>query len=77
MHNEAAVNIGILSSLLMPSEALWKRAAYEMQSSLTASIGMSPFASTSVPSPAMIVYAGLYIAVMLGLALRLFSRRDL
>jgi Cu-processing system permease protein len=77
LHNETAVNIGILSSLLMPSEALWKRAAYEMQSSLTASMGMSPFASTSVPSPAMIAYAGLYMAVMLGLALRLFSRRDL
>lgn len=77
LHNETAVNIGILSSLLMPSEALWKRAAYEMQSSLSASIGMSPFASTSVPSPMMIVYAVLYVAVMLGLALRQFTRRDL
>jgi Cu-processing system permease protein len=77
LHNETAVNIGILSSLLMPSEALWKRAAYEMQSALAASIGMTPFTSTSVPSPMMILYTALYVAVMLGLALRLFSRRDL
>jgi Cu-processing system permease protein len=77
LHNETAVNIGILSSLLMPSEALWKRAAYEMQSALAASIGMTPFTSTSVPSPMMIVYTALYVAVMLGLALRQFSRRDL
>jgi ABC-type transport system involved in multi-copper enzyme maturation permease subunit len=77
LHNETAVNIGILSSLLMPSEALWKRAAYEMQSALAASVGMTPFTSTSVPSPMMIVYTALYVAVMLGLALRQFSRRDL
>jgi ABC-type transport system involved in multi-copper enzyme maturation permease subunit len=77
LHNETAVNIGIVSSLFMPSEALWKRAAYEMQSSVSAMIGMSPFASTSVPSPAMIVYAVFYVAVIMALALRRFSRRDL
>jgi Cu-processing system permease protein len=77
LHNETAVNIGIVSSLLMPSEAMWKRAAFEMQSSLTTMIGMSPFTSTSVPSPAMMVYTVLYIAAMLALALLLFSRRDL
>lgn len=77
LRNETAVNIGIVSSLLMPSEAMWKRAAYEMQSSLASTIGMSPFTSTSVPSPLMILYAALYIAIMLALALRQFSRRDL
>lgn len=77
LHNETAVNIGIVSSLLMPSEALWKRAAYEMQSSISAVLGASPFASTSVPSPAMVAYAVFYVAVMLMLALRLFARRDL
>ena len=77
LHNETAVNIGILSSLVMPSEALWKRAAYEMQSSISAVFGMSPFTSTSVPSPAMVVYAVLYVLVMLAWALRQFARRDL
>jgi len=77
LHNETSVNIGIVSSLIMPSEALWKRAAYEMQSSISAVLGMSPFASTSVPSPAMNVYAAAYVAVVLMLALRQFSRRDL
>jgi ABC-type transport system involved in multi-copper enzyme maturation permease subunit len=77
LHNETAVNIGILSSLLMPSEALWKRAAYEMQSPLAGSLGMSPFAATSVPSPLMMLYAALYVSVMLGWALARFTRRDL
>ena len=36
LQNEAAVNIGIVSSLLMPSEALWKRAAFQMQTPICA-----------------------------------------
>ena len=36
-----------------------------------------PFITTSVPSPFMIVYAGLYVAVALVLTTRQFSRRDL
>jgi Cu-processing system permease protein len=78
LQNETTVNIGILSSLLMPSEALWKRAAFEMQSPLTRDLGsITPFSSASVPNEMMILYAVAYIAVMLALALRQFSRRDL
>jgi ABC-type transport system involved in multi-copper enzyme maturation permease subunit len=78
LRSEASVNIGILSSLLMPSEALWKRAAFEMQSPITRDLGaMTPFSAASVPNERMILYAILYIAVTLALALRQFSRRDL
>jgi ABC-type transport system involved in multi-copper enzyme maturation permease subunit len=76
--NEAAQTIGILSSLLMPSEALWKRAAYEMRSVLTDALPESPLLYTqSVPSQAMIVYAGLYAIIALGLTLYSFRQRDL
>jgi ABC-type transport system involved in multi-copper enzyme maturation permease subunit len=75
--NQTAVNIGIISSLIIPSEALWKRAAYEMQSPLVQALGFSPFSSPSVPSAAMIGYAGLYGLVALLLAIRQFHRRDL
>jgi ABC-type transport system involved in multi-copper enzyme maturation permease subunit len=77
LQNETAVNIGILSSLIIPSEALWKRAAYEMQSPLIQALGVSPFSAVSVPSPLMIVYAVIYSGVALLLAIRLFARRDL
>ncbi|MBN2146526.1 MAG: ABC transporter permease [Anaerolineales bacterium] len=77
MHNQAAVNVGIVCSLLIPSEALWRRAAYEMQSPIVGALGYSPFSSTSVPSPAMIIYAALYALVAISLAVRLFHRRDL
>ncbi len=78
LRSESAVNIGIVSSLLMPSEALWKRAAFEMQPPLLRDLGaMTPFSASSVPNERMILYAVLYIAVALALALRQFSRRDL
>lgn len=77
LRNETAINIGILSSLISPSEVLWKRAAYEMTPPLTQSMGFSPFSTTSVPSPLMVVYGALYLAVMVFLAVRTFGGRDL
>ncbi len=80
IQNQTAVNVGILSSLIIPTEALWRRAAYEMTPSLVQNLGLSmggPFVSFSTPSLAMIAYAGLYLLVMLGLAVRQFRTRDL
>jgi ABC-type transport system involved in multi-copper enzyme maturation permease subunit len=75
--NPTAVKIGILTSLIIPSESLWRRAAFEMQTPLGGVLGMSPFAATSVPSPLMIVYAILYLVVALNLSIRIFQGRDL
>jgi len=78
LHSEAAVNIGIIVSLLMPSEALWKRAAYLMQPPFLRELGLSstPFGAASAPSGAMVVYAILYTSAALGLAMHWFTRRD-
>ena len=76
-HSPRAVNVGIAASVLMPSESLWRRAAFEMQSPLVGAVGFSPFSNASVPSAAMVAYAGVYLVVVLGLALRRFGRRDL
>ena len=75
--SQTAINIGVISSLIIPSEALWRRAAYEMQSPLSGILGISPFGPVSVPSLLMIIYAVLYVAVAITLALRNFNRRDL
>ncbi len=77
LENQTAINVGIFTSLILPSEALWKRLAFEMQSPLVRALGFSPFSSTSVPSPMMVGYALLYILVAVLLAMRQFSRRDL
>lgn len=75
--SRTAVNIGIITSLILPSEALWKRAAYEIQSPLVAALGFSPFTSSSIPSLAMIYYAVLYLVVVLAIAVLRFRKRDL
>ena len=77
MQSQTAVNIGIVTSLVLPSEAMWRRAAYLMQPTMIRNLPSNPFTTASVPSPAMVVYAGVYIVGLLGLALWAFSRRDL
>jgi ABC-type transport system involved in multi-copper enzyme maturation permease subunit len=77
IQNPIAVKIGIITSLVIPSEALWRRAAFEMQSPFAGILGVSPFGAISVPSPLMIVYAILYIVVALNLSIRIFQGRDL
>jgi hypothetical protein len=77
LNNHVVVNIGIISSLIMPSEALWKRASYLMESPVVAFVGISLFNSSSVPSIWMVVYACLFGLVFLLLAVRQFSGRDL
>lgn len=75
--SQTAINIGVITSLIMPSEALWKRAAHELQSHLVSAIGFNPLTGSVYPSMAMVVYAIIYLVVILILAVRLFSRRDL
>jgi Cu-processing system permease protein len=77
LQSTTAVKIGIVTSLIIPSEALWRRAAYEMQSPLSSIIGLSPFGATSVPSLLMVIYAVVYLAAALGLTVLVFGRRDL
>lgn len=71
------VILGVVSSLIMPSEALWRRAAYEMQSPLAGSLPFSPFSNVSVPSNTMIGYAAFYLLVVLSVALVRFQQKDL
>ncbi len=76
--NETAVNIGIITSLIMPTDILWKRAITLFQPQFTNSSFLAgPFAVTSQPSGLMMWYAAGYTAVFLLLALYNFSRRDL
>ena len=75
------INIGIVSSLILPVDALYRRAVFVLLShtgSLLKSLqALGPFGSVSVPSQAMVVYAWVYLAVCLLLAVRSFKRRDI
>ena len=71
------VSVGIVMSLIMPSESIWRRAAFDMQTPLAGSLPFSAFANVSIPSPTMIGYAGFYLLVALAIALYHFHERDL
>ena len=80
LNNQTAVNIGIFCSLLMPAEALWRKAASTMQSALETAMGgitASPFSFESNASTLFIVYSIVYGLVALLLAIRRFEQRDL
>ena len=76
--NTAAVNVGIISSLIMPADSLWKKAASYFQTGRTQNpFELGPFAAITEPSSLMVVYAVFYLIVLLGFAMWSFSRRDL
>ena len=75
--NPTAVQIGIVTSLVIPTEALWRRAAYEMQTPLASALGMSPFGAFSVPSTLMVLYAIVYLVIVFAIAVSTFNHRDI
>jgi ABC-type transport system involved in multi-copper enzyme maturation permease subunit len=75
------INIGIVSSLVLPVDALYRRAVFVLLSNTGNLLGslqaIGPFGSVSVPSQAMVVYAWVYLVGCLLLAVRSFKRRDI
>lgn len=78
MNNPDIINVGIISSLIMPSDALYRLAVSIAGGKLgQGAIAFSPFGATSTPSTAMLIYALLYVVLILILAIHLFQKRDL
>lgn len=75
INNISAQNVGTVASLLMPSEALWQRAAYHMQPTIMRELFLTPLSPASLPSPAMVWWAAGYIVVAISIAVRGFNRR--
>ncbi len=76
--NETAVDIGILTSLLMPTETLWRKAATVFEPHIAGGMEIAgPFMVTAQPSDVMIAYSVFYIIALLALALVLFTKRDI
>ena len=69
--------VGVVTSLIMPSEAIWRRAEFDMQTPLAAALPFSPFATVSIPSTAMMGYAVVYLVIALIVGMYHFHRRDL
>lgn len=76
--NEAAVNIGIITSLILPSDALWKKALANFQPASPEGLFIAgPFTVMTEPSNLLVIYSLIYLLGLLLFALRNFSRRDL
>jgi len=75
--NDAARTVGTVTSLIMPTEALWQLAAWHMQPPLMREVQLTPFSPASVANGNMVVWAVAYVAVALGSAVGTFRRRDL
>jgi Cu-processing system permease protein len=86
--NETMQSIGIVVSLLIPTDTLWRGASFYLQSpafvALSASAGGGrgdaftlPFAGNAPPSAAMLAWSVGYALVLLWWASRHFARRDL
>ncbi len=77
LRSETAIQVGIIASLIMPSEALWRMASDMMQPALVKQTEFPLITAFSRPSAAMAVYAAIYILALTVLALRQFNNRDL
>jgi ABC-type transport system involved in multi-copper enzyme maturation permease subunit len=79
MSSNVAVDLGVVSSLLLPSEALWRVAADMLEPPLLSGVGtgIGPFGIMgSRPSPAFLWYSVIYTVVLLGLTVLSFNRQD-
>ncbi|MGI5836909.1 MAG: ABC transporter permease subunit [Chloroflexota bacterium] len=75
--NQTMIDIGIVVSLLVPSDAMVKLSSAILQEGATYFERAGPFIVLSEPSHWMVVYALLYIVVLLLAAQHIFSKKDL
>lgn len=75
---QSLVVVGVVTSLLLPSDVIWQLASYLLQPTVNVRFtGPIPIAAAAAPSPLMVVYAAGYCVVLLGLAAVVFSKKDL
>jgi ABC-type transport system involved in multi-copper enzyme maturation permease subunit len=80
--NESLALVGTVSRMLLPTDGLWRGAMNSFQDpTLVAQLGpevtQSPFVSEAPLTPAYLVWAGVWVVLVLGLAAMAFGRRDL
>ncbi|WP_054692912.1 hypothetical protein [Syntrophomonas palmitatica] len=78
MQSKNLINVGILSSLINPSDSVYRLAISTASGKLGQGVfnGFDPFGAALVPSGWMTLYTVIYITALLILAWRNFSRRD-
>jgi Cu-processing system permease protein len=79
--NQTLANLGVVVSLVFPSDAIWRAASYYLQPPLflgeAVTRGGIPFAALTPPTTALLLRVLAYPVATLLAALRTFARRDL
>lgn len=84
-HNQTIQNVGTVTSLILPTDGLWRAAIYNLQ---PAALGLvqgeggrlasgNPFLVSAAPTTAYDLWALLWVAGVLALAVWSFSRREM
>ncbi len=78
LNNNTLVHIGVGTSILVPSDSMWRLASYVVQPRLAISfIGPNPLGTTVPPSNLAVHYSMVYCVLLLIGAVVVFQRRDL
>ncbi|WP_040669605.1 ABC transporter permease, partial [Nitrolancea hollandica] len=78
LNNDVMVNIGIVTSIIVPSDSMWRLASYVVQPRLAINFtGPNPLGTTVPPSAFAVEYAVVYCMILLMSAVLVFRRRDL
>ncbi|HWT23402.1 MAG TPA: ABC transporter permease subunit [Solirubrobacteraceae bacterium] len=82
LDNEGVARVGTVSRMLLPTDGLWRGAMHAFQdptllTQAGAEVGESPFLSDAQLTVTYLAWAGLWVALVLGLAAMTFLRRDL
>jgi ABC-type transport system involved in multi-copper enzyme maturation permease subunit len=83
-HSKAIENVGTVSSLILPTDGLWRGAVYNLEPVALVAVGNAsrvasgnPFFVAAGPTAPYMIWALAWIAGMLGLAMWSFRRREL
>ena len=81
LDNESLALVGTVSRMLLPTDGLWRGAMNAFQdptllAQLGPEVGQSPFVSEAPLTVVYLAWAGLWVALVLGLAGLAFQRRD-
>lgn len=78
LDNDTMIRIGVLSSVLVPSDSMWKLASYEVQPTIAVNLtGPNPFGTIVPPSEFAVQYAVIYCLVIVAASMAVFQRRDI
>ncbi len=79
LENPVTFDIGIATSVLLPTRALWDLASAQLaqESASMTNLTAGPFGSLNPPSGWMLLVATLHVLAMLAYAIRAFQHRDI